>query len=39
MSNNHITSPECTLKEQSEINEPSDPQLAIEELRRLVKGK
>lgn len=30
---------EWKLREQKDINEPSDPQLAIEELRTLVKSR
>jgi hypothetical protein len=38
MSKNQISSSEWKFDEQRDINEPLDPQLAIEELRTLVKG-
>lgn len=39
MSKNQINIPDWKYDEQKEINEPSDPQLVIEELRTLVKGR
>jgi len=38
MSEFQIDSSEWKFKLQKEINEPSDPQLAIDELRTLIKG-
>ncbi|XP_025198210.1 alpha-tocopherol transfer protein-like, partial [Melanaphis sacchari] len=38
MSESQFNSPELKLKLQKELNEPSDPQLAIDELRTLIKG-
>lgn len=38
MSKSQISSSEWEFDEQRVINEPPDPQLAIEELRTLVKG-
>lgn len=38
MSGFQIDSSECKFTLQKELNEPTDPQLAIDELRRLIKG-
>lgn len=38
MSKSQISSSEWKFDEQRDRNEPSDPQIAIEELRTLVKG-
>jgi len=38
MSENQINSSEIKFKLLKELNEPSDPNLAIDELRTLIKG-
>jgi len=38
MSEFQIDSSEWKFKSQKELNEPSDPQLAIDELRALIRG-